>query len=374
MPYRDDWDQVRERMIAWWAGEDIGRPAMYIAVPSGRAADIPQPRSLEQRWLDIDFRVRQAEAVWQATTYLAEAHPFVFTNLGPSIMSAYLGCDLVLQEATTWQPPCLKSWDDWRPHFDPGNRWWRLTVELTEALAEAGRDRWLTSITDLGDAFDTLSHMRGPERLCIDLIENREQVRAAAQWLEQLWCRLYDELYQITVRHGADGSCGWLTIWAPGKTFPLQCDFSCMISPRDFEELVVPELRRQAAWLDQCIYHWDGPGALPHKDLLLAIEEIDGVQWVPGAGNRSQAEWPELLRHIVGAGKKIHLGCSPEQLLALVEVIPHTHIFAHVWGLPDKAAADKFIREVEAACRKRRIFNLPPPGTPYEGEAWQQSL
>ncbi|MBC7287656.1 MAG: hypothetical protein H5T86_06340 [Armatimonadetes bacterium] len=144
-----------------------------------------------------------------------------------------------------------------------------------------------------------------------------------------------------------------------------------MISPRDFGELVVPQLRRLAAWLDQCIYHWDGPGALPHKDLLLSIDEIEGIQWVPGAGNRSQAEWPELLCHIAGAGKKIHLSCTAQQLLDLVEIIPHELIFAHVTDLPDRSAAEKFIREVEAACRKSRAFNLPPPGTPYEGEAWR---
>ena len=128
MAYREDWEQVKERMIAWWAGEDIGRPAMYIAVPSGRAVNIPQPESIEQRWLDVGFRVRHAEAVWEATAYLAEAHPFVFTNLGPTIMSAYLGCEVVLQETTTWQPPCLESWEQWEPRFDPDNKWWRLTV------------------------------------------------------------------------------------------------------------------------------------------------------------------------------------------------------------------------------------------------------
>ena len=51
MAYREDWPEARERLIAWWRGEDIGRPALYITVPSGREVKWPEPpEDLVRRW------------------------------------------------------------------------------------------------------------------------------------------------------------------------------------------------------------------------------------------------------------------------------------------------------------------------------------
>jgi 5-methyltetrahydrofolate--homocysteine methyltransferase len=52
-------------------------------------------------------------------------------------------------------------------------------------------------------------------------------------------------------------------------------------------------------------YHLDGKGELPHLDQLLAIEELAGVQWVPGEGSPPLQEWPEVLNKIADSDKKI---------------------------------------------------------------------
>ena len=43
---------------------------------------------------------------------------------------------------------------------------------------------------------------------------------------------------------------------------------------------------------------------------MIELKELNAVQWVPGAGNRPQIEWPEILHKIQQAGKIIILHLS----------------------------------------------------------------
>jgi hypothetical protein len=56
---------------------------------------------------------------------------------------------------------------------------------------------------------------------------------------------------------------------------------------------------------------------LTHLSDILAIKKIDAIQWVPGAGNKSQLEWTELLNRIQDAGKIVVLYGSVDQIKAI---------------------------------------------------------
>ena len=51
----------------------------------------------------------------------------------------------------------------------------------------------------------------------------------------------------------------------------------------------------------------DGPGALVHLDSLLTIEELDGIQWVPGTGQGTTIRWLDVFRKIRDAGKLLQI-------------------------------------------------------------------
>jgi 5-methyltetrahydrofolate--homocysteine methyltransferase len=113
------------------------------------------------------------------------------------------------------------------------------------------------------------------------------------------------------------GTMDWMGIWFPGQGSGVECDFSAMISPAMFEEFVLPDLQEQCRRLEHSIYHWDGPGQLPHLDLLLSIPELDAIQWTPGAGNPGPGspKWFPLYRRIQEAGKGVVLlGIAPEDI------------------------------------------------------------
>jgi hypothetical protein len=93
-----------------------------------------------------------------------------------------------------------------------------------------------------------------------------------------------------------------------------------MLSPRSFQDLIVPELSKLAARLDLPMYHLDGPDAVRHVDALLAMEspEIRVIQWVPGAGAPHAVEWLDLLRKIQDGGKAIFVYAhSPDEVETL---------------------------------------------------------
>ncbi|MFQ6133793.1 MAG: hypothetical protein ACE5R4_17255, partial [Armatimonadota bacterium] len=327
MRYLDNWTYARERWIGWWRGEEYERPLMRVTAPNGqRPRRLPPASSLEQRWTDPDY-VAAAHAENMRCTYWAgEGIPAHVVNLGPSIMAAYLGAPLHLMETTTWPDPIVDDWDQYEPHFDQGNRWWQATKRITEACVEASGGSYAVGITDLGGAEDVISYLRGPERMCLDVLERPEVIKRHLDWVIDLWMRLYDELWAIT-RRATSGSTGWLRAWSPGRYYPLQCDFSCMISAQMFEDLVIPGLERLTRWLDHSIYHWDGPGALQHLDALLDLPHLDGIQWTPGAGNPTVSHWPDQLIRIQRRGKLLWLFLSPAEVKRVLEYLSPRGVF-----------------------------------------------
>ena len=71
-------------------------------------------------------------------------------------------------------------------------------------------------------------------------------------------------------------------------------------------------------------------------DSLLSIEELKGVQWVPGDGKPGFTEWPEVYGKIRKAGKLIQLWGGSDTLDKVIEqlgspegivILASAHIF-----------------------------------------------
>jgi hypothetical protein len=73
----------------------------------------------------------------------------------------------------------------------------------------------------------------------------------------------------------------------------------------------------------------DGKGELPHLDMLLSIDRLCGIQWIPGAGQPPPEEWPPLLHRIRDGGKLGQLFVTPEGARTIVrELGGHGFAFA----------------------------------------------
>ena len=98
-----------------------------------------------------------------------------------------------------------------------------------------------------------------------------------------------------------------------------------MIGPEMFDRFVKPELTASCRRLGNAFYHLDGRGQLPHLDSLLSIDELAGVQWVPGDGSPGITEWPEVYQKIKDAGKLIQIFGDWHDLEAIAEQVGSTN-------------------------------------------------
>jgi len=126
-----------------------------------------------------------------------------------------------------------------------------------------------------------------------------------------------------------------------------------MISPDMFREFVAPSLVRERRALDHALYHWDGPGQLPHLDALLDIPELDGIQWVPGDGNPpcDAPRWFPLYKRILDADKLLVLQIigDPGNVPAMIDALPNKGRLLFSLWLPSEDAARAFLRSIRGS-------------------------
>ena len=321
--YREDMDEVRARLTTWWNGGNIGRPAMQITAsrpkPLEDIPEMPQPPG----WLtwystkDFAYRVNCSARGCLNTYYLAESVPVVAPDLAPNCLALYLGCRGVEAEGTVWCEPCMDSPETAKFEYDPDNFYWQFSRRLGIEQVRLGRGKFLWQFPDLIEGLDTLAAMRGTSELLTDLIERPEWVHSRLRQITDRYFHYYDVFYDM-FRDEVGGSAFWA--WAPGRMAKFQCDFSAMISPAMFGEFMVPVLTEMSERVGYCMYHWDGPGAIPHHDHLLSIPKLTMLQWTPGSGEpgTEYKKWWPLYHKTIEAGKKVIIGCgSIDSLKAL---------------------------------------------------------
>ncbi len=337
MYYKENWHALTADMTAWWQHE-MDRPLVQVVSPR---AD--RESSCVFDWwalLRPDVSVEQVHADFIAfcenTWFGGMAFPNMFFNLGPGVLAAYSSGYLLFEPGagTSWfENP--QPWEVVNTYRLQDNEWWRFTLEGMEYLADVGKDRYIMGMTDLGGILDVLSSFRGAQDLAMDLLCAPEQVHRARARILADWHRAYDELLPIVRRH-QDGMGTWMGLWCPGTWYPIQCDFAALISPAQFEEFILPDVAAQCQRLDYSIFHLDGPGQIPHLDLLLDIEALDGIQWVPGTGNPQceAMQWRPLYEKILARGKSLVLQCfdNVHQLAPVLEGLPRKGVFISTYA------------------------------------------
>lgn len=368
MFFKEDWNEARERFAAWWEKGALDRPLIQVLAPRINPkyavegdADFNYdhwgfPKAIEDPTV-ITKNIRGFRSQCARTYYGGEAYPNLWVNLGAGVLGAYLGAEPVLKSETIWFGAQMNnalggSWDELRRlEFDFNNEWWRLTKEITEIACENFAGYGIVGMTDLGGILDIIASLRGPKNLIVDLIRNPDDVKSLSSKVIDYWHMCYDELDMI-IRRKMDGTSAWMGIWCPERWYPIQCDFAFMLSPKLFDEFVVPHIKEQCGRLDRTIYHLDGPGEIPHLNSLLKIGELDGIQWVPGAGEELQGndcgspKWIPLYRKILEAGKLLVLYMSRDKVIPMLKTLGSKKVLIQT-SCTSEMDARQLIAEVE---------------------------
>lgn len=314
----DNWKDLAETWDAWFCGE-LKRPLMTVSF-KGRDPERPEP-PLPAKWFTSSYSPDvSASAIvdrwdWDISqqVFAGDAFPAVFPNFGPGIIAGFIGAHVETAEDTVWFGPAQPA-EIMNLQFtsDPGNLWLRRVSDIMHEAASRWGGRVQVGMTDLGGSLDILASFRPGEQLLLDLYDHPQQVEKLLWQTHELWFH-YFGLLDGLVRGSNPGYSCWAPIFSPQPYYMLQCDFSYMISPDMFRQFVAPELRASCQKLTNAFYHLDGPGEIPHLDILLEIPELKGIQWIPGAGAPEIDQWPDLLRKIREAGKLIQVYSTPAQ-------------------------------------------------------------
>ena len=324
--WKPDWPIVRERFIDWWNGKGflVGCwSGVHLRHPHTAIAAPEQPRSLEQQWVDVPWRVEQSRrsAAWSG--YPLDTLPVADPWFGPGSLALYLGSPPTWQSDTVWFNPCIADPDNHPPiRFDAENPWWKLQLLLIRGMLDAAAGDYFVGAPDMAENWDALGSLRESQSLLLDMIERPAWVRNRIDEINDAYFQIYDRVYEM-LRH-QDGMTGWFRTWAPGKVAKVQCDGCSMFSPAMFREFVVPALTRQCDWLDRSLYHLDGSQCLPHLDALLEIESLDAIEWTPDpkVPQGGSPHWYDLYRRILKAGKRVQvLNPAPEEIPPLFDAI-----------------------------------------------------
>ncbi len=308
LKYKLDFDRTRTYWEAFWNHEIIDRPVVCVTSPLNEKS--PKPAMPYMSGFEGDYLKALTEFdEWASTHYFGgEAIPFCDLSFGPDQFTAFLGAGLEMAETrvTSWIKPFVTDWEKVSIQLDtrPGSRWNQM-LEFLQVGAQFSQGKFLLGMLDLHSNMDCLNAMRGPENLCMDLISHGEQVERVLNEVRSFYPPIYESLYQAGQMER--GTIGWSPIYCANKSAVIQCDFICLISPKHARRFVLPAIAEEASFLDHCIYHYDGPNALVHLDDILAIPEIDVIQWVPGDGRPRTPEWLDLLEKIQKAKKGLWL-------------------------------------------------------------------
>ena len=313
---------------AFWNRENTDRCVLNFRGPKANATPFRRPKNLEEKWLDENYVLDNFRHYRENTAFVAEAVPALFTNLGPGCLSACIGGNYELADGTVWldRRPVIDDWENLpKIEFDENSEMWQHLLRLqNKFMTDPGV---LFTITDLGGTLDVLAALRSSKNLLYDLYDDPEAVKELSARINKMWLKAYDQQVE-TVRKAGLPFDTWMSIPSAKPWYPLQCDFSYMISPEHFEEFVLPDVLEQARHMDRPVWHLDGVGELAHLDMILDIPGLVGIQWAPGAGQAPEwdEKWFPVYRKIQDKKKNVILrrGASekdPEGVERLIKTI-----------------------------------------------------
>jgi hypothetical protein len=310
MRYKEDWEQSRKRFEAFWHQEIVDRCCIAITSPlRGKEQLYWELKSLPRLygWGDPEAIIKRSVAQFEVTRFGGESFPGIWLNLGPSGHAGFFkGTRFDVNGESVWFTPTLDENGYTSLEFDSTATLYELTMSMAKFFVESAKGEYFISMPDTSGNLDALAHLRGNDKLLMDMAMEDEGILHALDLLQKVWERIISDVYSLVKTNNDGGSMiYWIKSWAPGLHSQMQGDISVMISPDLFKRLIVPELEAQSDFLEYPLYHLDGSEQVRHLDHLLGIRKLKAIQWTSVAGQAPPSHHIDALKRIQASGKSL---------------------------------------------------------------------
>ena len=348
--------EARTRLQAFWAGESVGRPALLVTAPN--------PDHQPDEWSGPEMTLKERDLVpeWHAwrcdqdlkgTLYLAEVMPAATIAWGSHLVTvaALAGAGYEYDTGgSAWTRAIPGLWERPLPRFDPAHPVARSLDGCLRAVAGVVGNRGYVNPIVMLDGMTTLSQLRRPEQLCLDVIERPDDVCHWRDALARIYVDAYEHFYGIVRELGYGDSCTWLGVTAEGRSEAVQCDFAVMLSPAMFERFPLPELRYLTERMDYSLYHLDGTCQMRFLDMLATLPGLNGIQWNPEPPAGPPTRWIDAFREIRSRGLSLYVGCTVDDAVEITRQIGPDGLCLNLGGLNSRAEAEEAIERIARAC------------------------
>jgi hypothetical protein len=341
---KPDLPEAARRWDAFYAGDMIDRPVVCVTAPREGTEPVKAPSYRDRVFADTDRVINDALAHAESHYWGGEAVPAFSPSFGPDETAAFVGGSLSWSDDsgdTNWSVPFVEDWEKALPlRIREDSPLWRRMLALYRRGAELMAGKMLLAPLDLHTNMDLLAAIRGPARLCMDLIDQPEAIEKAMASSRALFPNIWNAISEAG--HMRERGY-WQNIYSMEGAAMLQCDFICMISPELFGRFVLPALEEEAAIVRHVFFHWDGPGALVHTPDVLASKGLQLLAYVPGAGRGSHLEHLDLLKRLQKGGKAVQAVGTPDEVKAMHRELKPNKV-AYYTGTRTRAEADELLQ------------------------------
>jgi hypothetical protein len=337
--WKKNWPQTRQHFIDWWKCRGLvlgcwgtgidsdGPPHADTARPSS-AADPEQyhtdPKSVAER-----IHYEMARKVWPA-----DVLPAAWPDIGTVSLAPFLGAVPKYERDNIWYQSCITDPDTHPPlRYEPDAPYSQMLQAVLRAVLARSGGHYFVGMPAIVPNLDVLAALRGTENLLMDILERPAWVHQKLQEIETAYRQVFEDLYDIIKDEDGSMAFGYFMLWGPGKTGLLQCDLAAMLSPKMFDDFVVPYLKQSVNYLDYSMFHVDGHQCLAFVDPLLEIEGLQAIEWTPDpqVPPGGSPHWYDLYKKILQAGKAVWAAnLDADEVIPLLDAIGPEGVYLNV--------------------------------------------
>ena len=341
LAFKPDLEEADRHWRAYLAGEIVDRPVVCVTAPKPGYERVPGVNYRDRVFGDLNEVLDRILRAAEATYYGGEAVPAFWPSFGPDEIAVFCGAELNWSKDsgdTNWSKPFVEDWEKALPlKLQEDHPLWQRMLAFYRLAAERCAGKIAMAPLDLHSNMDILAAVRGPQRLCMDLLDEPEAIDRAMESARAIFPLLWNGIREAGRMDELGYSHGFYSMEGAAV---LQCDFSCMIRPEMFRRWVLPALEEEAAIVRHAYYHWDGPMAQVHTDALVASRGLHTLSYVPGDGHGGHIQFLDLFKRVQAGGKAVHFWGSPDECKrAHRELKPEKTMYSTGVGSPAEAEA-----------------------------------